>query len=108
MNYKFNDRGNLVLILDEEDKEEILELRERGNRTDEDILLELMEPMLCNGWHNVEIALWDGLTFTEDWQEDNHGEITYLGKVYTFTDHAIVSEIDVLLEDGQVVLTKVD
>ena len=58
---------------------------------------EALETHLCNGW-NVVLpeqcgALTDGLILTEDWDEDDQGNLTRLGTVYWDSDYQITDAL---------------
>lgn len=108
MQHHFDERKNLVIEIDQDDREEITSQKDQGDRTDEDIFVDLIEPMLCNGWSTVAVALWSGFCITEDLVTDDHGDVIHCGDVFTYLDHAIRSEVDMLIEHGFVTLTRVE
>lgn len=103
--FTFTKRGDLRIKLEKGDREKIAEMR--GRWDDESVFLELIERQLCNGWDNVyRIACWgNNINLTQEHETDDHGDTISLGKVYTYTDYAIRSEVDVLLEDGSIIFT---
>lgn len=106
-NFSFTDNGNLRIELLRGDKTKIKEWRKNKKWCDDDVFLELVERQLCNGWENIyELACWSNrINLTQDHETDDYGDTIRLGKVYTYTDYCLRSEIDALLEDGEVILT---
>lgn len=104
MQHKFDAHGNLVLEIEDTDREEIDERSDM--RSDEDLFIDLLEPMLCNGWDKVDCACWGGLAITNDLVQNEDGETVHCGPVYTFIEYAVISEIQVLLRDGKITLNR--
>jgi len=70
------------------------------------ILCDLLEYSLCNGWESVPPedigALTSAPILSDEITRDDNGNITEIGKVYWFPDYAVRSEIDELADNGEV------
>lgn len=111
VDFSFDKRGNLVVTLLDEGREAVEEMREDDRLTDNDIFVELTEYYWCNGWDRIrpgDLALFDDyrIAFAQDRIEDDYGNLLDLGSVYTYDNYQIDSEVDAMLRDGYVVLTK--
>lgn len=67
---------------------------------------EILEWHLCNGWTIVPPeecgALTSGLIITDDWDCDDNGNYTRLGRVYWDSNYQVVNAADVLRENRSV------
>lgn len=61
---------------------------------------EALEHHLCNGWRSIEPeeigALTEATIITDDYQEDDHGNLTQLGSVYWDSDYQVTDALDEL------------
>lgn len=73
---------------------------------DAEHLDEALESNLCNGWTRVEPercgALTDGFIITDDWDDDDLGNLTHLGTVYWDANYQITDTLD-RLKKGETV-----
>ena len=76
------------------------------NKGTEEILLNLLEDWLCNGWEMVPPedigALTSAPILSDEVERDDNGEIVKVGAVYWFPDYAVTCELDVLADNGEV------
>jgi hypothetical protein len=76
------------------------------NKGTEEILCNLLEDWLCNGWEMVPPedigALTSAPILSDEIERDDNGEIVKVGAVYWFPDYAIICELDVLADNGEV------
>ena len=72
----------------------------------EEILRELLDDHLCNGWEFVPPedigALTSSPILSDEVERNDDGEIVKVGKVYWFPNYAVQSELDLLYDDGEV------
>jgi hypothetical protein len=112
-NFSFNERGNLVVTLTPEGREEIADIREAHPEwSDNDIFIELTEHYWTNGWTIVSPADIgalindDCIILSEDVDYDDHGNLLGIGLLYWYPDYQLFSEVEVMLRDGFVVMQK--
>lgn len=99
----------ILLKLTREGREE-LESRRFGvngwDRGADQILCDLLEDHLCNGWEFIQPeeigALTSANIISDEVTRDEDGNITKLGKIYWFPDYAIRLEINELADTGEV------
>lgn len=113
VDFTFNESGNLVITLLPEGRERAGEMLE-GGHGEYDIFYEITESYWTNGWSFVrseEIgALMDDRTIflTQERIEDDDGNLLSVGPVYYYPEDQIRSEVDAMINDGFVVMRKVD
>lgn len=70
------------------------------------ILCDLLEDHLCNGWEFIQPeeigALTSANIISDEVTRDEDGNIIEIGKVYWFPDYQIRSEVDDLADNGEV------
>lgn len=111
--FSFDERGNLVITLTDEGREEALDMREQHpDWGDIEIFVELIESYLCNGWELLhveelgELMSDDALILSQDAMRNDDGDLLSVENIYFFHDYQLQSEVDVMLSDGLVVLGK--
>lgn len=103
--------GNLKIVLDSKIREEILELREDDNKSDDDIFFQVFEPQFCNGWATVlpeRIGAWiDSILISSEYisDETTQSELDEITVWYN-NNYMLRTEIEDLLKDGFVIFTK--
>lgn len=113
VDFTFDERGNLVITLLPEGREEIEDRRSVGN-SDLDIFYSITESYWTNGWSFVSAeeigALMDDYTIflTQERIEDDDGNLLSVGPVYYYPGDQIRSEVDAMINDGFVVMRKAD
>lgn len=96
--------GQLHIRLDPEAREEVEELLDKPV---DQAFAELIEYHLANGWTLLDPEDVGALTaspiLSEEVQYDEDGNIASVGRVYWYPEYQVKSEIEELLEDGEVV-----
>jgi hypothetical protein len=99
----------ITLKLTPEGREELRDCRRSGggwSKGTDDLLHDLLEYQLCNGWEFIPPedigALTSAPILSDEAERDDHGNLTKLGQVYWFPDYAVRSELDELYENGEV------
>lgn len=113
VDFTFDERGNLVITLLPEGREEIEEML-GGGSSEYDIFYEITESYWTNGWSFVRAEEIDALVdertiiMTQERIEDDDGNLLSVGPVYYYPEDQIRSEVDAMINDGFVVMRKVD
>ena len=99
----------IVLKLTDEGREELNALRfgvDGWVKGTNDILLDMLEDHLCNGWEMVPPedigALTSAPILSEEVVRDDYGTLVSVGKVYWFPNYQIECELETMLETGEV------
>lgn len=97
---KLNDTGRTELL---EQRNEESDGWKKGTLC---TLQDLLEDWLGNGWSFVAPqdigALTDAPILSPDVEQDDHGNVVKVGKVYWFPNYAVECELNTLLEKGEV------
>jgi hypothetical protein len=108
------DNGNLKLIIDEDDKEFIHDMRYTDEiRDEEDMMYQLLEEYSCNGSYaifnagnaNPFVGLTDAPCIAEQLDYQDNGDIDIVGKYWYYADYMVTSYISELEENGHVIFT---
>jgi hypothetical protein len=106
--------GSLVIKLLPEGREFLKGKQDAENwkKGTNPIFLELIEYQLSNGWDLILpediCALTSSLILSDEAEYNNTGELVKIGRVYWFPDYAVVCELEVLLEKGEITFKGVD
>lgn len=75
-------------------------------------LSDVIEHQLCNGWQWVnpeEIgALTEAPIITDDYEWDEHGNLTHCGSVYAYMDYMLYDPVDELVKNGYIELIRIE
>lgn len=110
MNIEILENGNLKLVLEVGDIDEIQYNRERGFN-DVNVLIELTENYWTNGSYqpfdagngNPFVGLTDAPCIAEELDYDDDGQAEIIGNFWYYSDYMIKSFIDELVKNGEVI-----
>ena len=101
--------GNLRIQLLPEHRQDVQEIQDNEEWGITIKFLEVIEYQLCNGWREVrpeEIgALTDAPILTDDWDENDMGELTRIDNVWWLPEYAVVDEVQKILDQGYIDFT---
>lgn len=100
--------GNLKIMLTDDGREELKDLKSRQNPLGtDDILHRLLEYHINNGWEFIppeEVgAMTSSPILSNDVSRDDDGELTAIGNVWWHPNYMVINEIDELEEKGFVI-----
>lgn len=102
------ENGNLLMTINDEGKEEIKDLQEKG-LSENEILAEMLEGYLTNGYDNLTglIGLTDSFIIGLNWDRNDEGD--YIeneeAKAWWLPDYMVTDYIEKLLTEGQITFT---
>lgn len=102
------ENGNLLMTINDEGKEEIKDLQERG-LTENEILTEMLEGYLTNGYDNLTglIGMTESFIIGLNWDRNDEGD--YIdneeAKAWWLPDYMVTDYIEKLLTEGQIIFT---
>jgi hypothetical protein len=102
--------GNLEISLGKDGFEEIADLRADGKRTDDDILLSLIENYFGNGYNNLTgmVGLTDSLIIGYGWDLTDEGnwELIEGSQTWWFPNYMVENPLETLINEGKVIFKK--
>lgn len=110
--FEIADNGSLVFMADAQGVEWLKE--NRGDKSDLDMFIELLENKRCNGSFtafdagaaNPFVGLTSAPCIAESMDIDEDGRYTPVGRVWYFQDYQLKDMVDVLIETGRVSFTE--
>jgi len=102
--------GNLKLSLTEDGREELLELIEKDELNDEEILCTLWEFQICNGYKDITgtLLLTESPVLATDMAYDEKTDCDFIDKntkVYWFPNYMVTNLAKELVDTGYLVFT---
>jgi hypothetical protein len=103
------ENGNLLITLTDEGREKMEELL-ASNLPHINVMLELLEHHLCNGWEALrpeEIGMMTGceLILSDDVDRDDEHAVLRVGHIYWHPNYMMVDELEALCATGTFTLT---